>query len=204
MTTMMMHLGPCAVRFWHRFGFTHHQKAWCGRPDSAFGPAGRFTTWFGTRSRGANLRQNARHHPAHLSRRDRALFAFPRTQHRLAQVLAEQQLIAGTRHDPTPAFHLLRRAQVSRRPEQVLLEKAIAMLLGEALAIPGAHQLQGDVLVAGPDEPTFTRVAFGITGGFPQHADHTDLRLGRLAEMQETRTRLPCSSTPCHWAAAGP
>ncbi len=36
------------------------------------------------------------------------------------------------------------------------------MLLREALAIPGAYLLQGDVLASCPDEPTFARVAFGV------------------------------------------
>src|SRR5260370_15276182 len=58
------------------------------------------------------------------------------------------------------------------------------MLLREALAIPGAHLLQRHLLLASPDEPTFPWVAFGVTGGFPQHADHPDFRLRRLAEMQ--------------------
>src|SRR6266513_5090392 len=153
MRSIVRHLRPFAVRFWHRFGFTHYQKAWCGRPDSAFGPSGRFTTRFGSPSRCANLHQNGGHHPTHLSRRDRALLTFPRTQDRLAELLAQQQLIAGTRHDPTPAFDLLRRAQVRLGPQQVLLEIAVAMLLRETLAIPGAHLLQRDVLFAGPDEP---------------------------------------------------
>src|ERR1700682_133218 len=158
MRPICKHLGPFAVRFWHRFGFTHDQKAWRGCPDSTLGPAGRFTTRFGTRIRCAKLRQNAGHHPTHLSRRDRALLTFPWTQHRLAELLAEQQLIAGTRPDTTTAVHLLRRPQVGLGPEQVLFQIAVAMLLGEALAIPGAHLLQRDVLLAGPDEPTFTRV----------------------------------------------
>ena len=65
-----------------------------------------------------------------------------------------------------------------------MLEKAIAMLLGEALAIAGAHLLQRDLLLASPDEPTLTWIAFGVASGFPQHADHHHFDCGRLAEMQ--------------------
>ncbi len=136
MRAILRLLGPFPTRFWPRFGLFDYRKAGGGRPDSAFRPAGRFPTWFGTPSGCANLRQNAGHHAAHLSRRGRALFAFPRTQQRQAEGLAEQQLIAGTRYDPTPALHLLRGAQVRGRPEQILFEEAVAMLLGEALAIP--------------------------------------------------------------------
>src|SRR5713101_9916088 len=163
MRSISMQLGPFAVRFGHRFGFAHHGKAWCGCSYPACGPSGRFTTRFGSLSLCAKLQQNAGHRATHLSRRDRALCAFPRTQDSLAELFGQQQLIAGTRHDPTPAFHLFRRAQVCLGPEQILLEKAIAMLVRETLAIPGAHLLQRDVLVADPDEPTFAWVAFGLT-----------------------------------------
>src|SRR2546426_1092354 len=146
MTTISLHLGPFAVRFWHRFGFAHDRKAWGGCPLPTCGPAGRFSAWFGPRGGCAKLTQKARYHATHLPRSDRALFAFPRTQHRQAELLTEQQLIAGTGHDPTPTFDLLRGTQVRLGPEQLLLEEAIAMLLGEAFTIPGTHLLQGHLL----------------------------------------------------------
>jgi len=71
-----------------------------------------------------------------------------------------------------------------RLPEQVLLEKAVAMLVREAFAIGGTHLLQGHICFAGPDEPTDARVAFAVTGGVPQHADHAHFGLWSLAEMQ--------------------
>src|SRR6266567_9304252 len=184
MTTISRPLGPFAVRFWHRFGFAHDRKAWCGCPLPAFWPAGRFSAQFGPQGGCAKLRQKTRYHAAHLPRGDRTLCAFPRTQHRQAELLTEQQLIAGTGHDPAPAFDLLRGAQMRLGPEQVLLEKAIAMLLGEALAIPGAHLLQWHVLVAGPNEPTFAGVALGIPCGFPLHTDHAHFGLRSLPKMQ--------------------
>jgi hypothetical protein len=128
MTTISLHSSAFAVRFGHRFGFAHHRKAWSGRPDPPCGPSGRFSTRFGTLGRYAKLHQNAGHHPTHLPRRDCASCGLPWTQHRLAEWLSQQQLIAGTGHDPTPAFDLLRRAQVCLGPEQVLLQIAIAML----------------------------------------------------------------------------
>src|SRR5260370_40795672 len=173
MTLIVMYSSPFAVRFWHRFGFTHHRKAWRGRPLPAFAPPGRFSARFGRKGWCANLLQNGRHHATNLTRGDRALGAFPGTQDGQPKVFGHQQQITGTRHDPTPAFHLLRRAQVRVFPEQVLLEKAIAVLVGEALAVPGTHLLQGDVLFPSPDEPTDARVAFAVAGAVPVHPAHT-------------------------------
>jgi hypothetical protein len=112
MRPMVMQLGPFAARFWHWFGFFDHCKAWSGGSDPAFAPARRFSAWFARPGRCAKLLQNAGHDPAHLSRGGWALSAFPRTQHCQTGLLAQQQHIAGTGHDPTPAFHLLWGAQV--------------------------------------------------------------------------------------------
>src|SRR5437899_572470 len=182
-------LGPFAMRFWHRFGFFDHRKARSRCSDSAFAPPGRFSAWFGTRGRCAKLTQKTRHHPAHLPRGGRTLVAFPWTQDCHAERLGEQQLIAGTRYNPTPAFDLLGSAQMRLGPEQILLEEAIAMLLGETLAIPGAYLFQAHILTASPDEPTLARITLGVTGSCPQHADHTDFGLGCLLKMQVLPTR---------------
>src|SRR5207247_1650138 len=175
MTMISMQSGPFAVRFRHRFGFAHDGKAWCERPDSTFAPSRRFSARFGQQGRCAKLMQNAGHDTTNLSRRDRTLFAFPRTVDGQAEVFAQQQLIAGTCHKPTPAFHAAVVCASAPVPRASLaVPKAIAMLLREALAIPATHLLQWDVLLACPDEPTFAWVAFAVTGSFPLHADHTD------------------------------
>src|SRR5690348_7568251 len=188
MTTMVKPSGYFALRFWHLFGFAHHGKAWCRRPLPAFAPARRFSAWFGRQSWCAKLLQKAGHPSAHLLRGDRALFAFPRTQQSQAAVLTEQQQVASTSHDPTPAFHLFRGAQMGRRPEQVLLEEAIAMLLGEAPTIPRTDLLQAHFLRTGPDEPALARVALGIACGLPLHADHAYLQLWGLPKVQVVPT----------------
>ena len=182
-------LDPFAMRFWHRFGFFDHRKARSRRSDSAFAPTRRFSAWFGTRGRCAKLTQKAGHHPAHLPRGGRTLLAFPWTQGCHAKRVGEQQLIAGTRHNPTPAFDLLGSAQMRLGPEQILLEEAIAMLLGEALAIPGADLFQGHVLCAKPEEPTLARIAPGVTGGFPQHTDHAHFGLWGLPKIPRIAQR---------------
>jgi hypothetical protein len=120
MTPIARHLSPFAVRFGHRFGLAHHGKAWSGHSDLAFGPAGRFSTRFRPRGWCAKLTQKSGHHATHLSRSGRTLCAFPGTQQCHAERLSKQQLIAGTGHQPTPAFNLLRGAQVLLGPEQVL------------------------------------------------------------------------------------
>src|SRR5437588_347973 len=184
MTRLLMHLGPFALRFWHRFGFAYHRKAWgrCSLPT--FLPARRFSAGFGRSSRCANLLQNAGHHATHLLRGNRPLLAFPGTLKSESKLFAQQQLIASTGQQPTPAFHLFGGTQMRLFPKQILLEKTIAMFLREALAIPGAYLLQGHLLASSPHEPAFARVAFAVTGGFPLHADHTDLSLWGLSEMQ--------------------
>jgi len=88
-------LDPFAMRFWPRFGLFDHRKARSRRSDSAFVPAGRFSAWFGRRSRCAKLTQKAGHQPTHLSWGGRTPVTFPRTQGCHAQRLGEQQLIAG-------------------------------------------------------------------------------------------------------------
>ncbi len=115
MTMMLLHSSPFAVRFWHRFGFEHHRKAWRRRSNPTCGPSGRFSTRFGRFGRCANLHQNAGHHATYLSRGDRTLLAFPWTQNRLTEMLGQQQLIASTGHDPTPAFDLRRCAWVQSK-----------------------------------------------------------------------------------------
>ena len=208
MITLSLPSGPFAVRFWHRFGFPHHRKAWCERPLPAGMPAGRFSTRFGRHSRCANLLQNAGHRATHLSWGERTLVAFPGTQHRQAQVVAHEQQITGARHYPTPPLDLLRRAQMGAGPQQVLLEKAIAMLLREALAIPRTHLLQRHVFVAGPVNQLMrgsrlvSRAASRCTRITPTPASGASRKCSPF--QQQTTTRFPCSSVPSHWASAGP
>src|SRR5512142_293474 len=184
MTTMVSHSGRFAVRFWHLFGFAHHGKAWRRRPLPAFAPSGRFSAWFGRRSRCAKLGQNGGHDATNLSRSCGTRASFPGTQHHLSALLEQEQLITSAGDDPTPAFKLLRGAQTGLLPKQVLFEKAVAMFLREAPLVPRRHLLQRDVLVTDPHKPAFARIAFGVACRLALHADDTDLQLGPLAEVQ--------------------
>src|SRR6266446_8252136 len=50
-----VNLGPFATLFGHGFGFFDDRKAWGRGPDSAFGPARRFSTYFGCLGRRAKV-----------------------------------------------------------------------------------------------------------------------------------------------------
>jgi hypothetical protein len=171
-------------RFWDRFRLFDHRKAWSGRPLLAFAPSGRFSARFGHAGGCANQLQKAGHGPTHLPRRHRTLFALPRTHEGQIELFAQQQQIVRASHDPTPPFHLHGGAQMRPCPEQVLFEKAVAMLLGESLAIPRTHLLQGHVLFACPKEPTDAWVPFAVTGPIALYAKDTDLLLWHLAKVQ--------------------
>src|SRR2546421_6779371 len=120
MTRLLMHLGPFALRFWHRFGIAYHRKAWgrCSLPT--FLPARRFSAGFGRSSRCANLLQNAGHHATHLLRGNRPLLAFPGTLKSESKMFAQQQVIASTGQQPTPAFHLFGGTQMRLFPKQIV------------------------------------------------------------------------------------
>jgi len=188
MTSVERHLGSFAVCFWLWFRFAHDRKAWRRGSRPPFGPSRRVSPWFGRQCRCANLRQNARHPSSQLPWRDGSLVAFPRTHDGQPALLAEQHLIASTGHQPAPAFQLFGGAQVSLFPEQVLFEEAIAMLLGEPLAIPGTDLLQRYLWIACPEKPAFARVTLGVTSCFPLDTDHTDFGLGSLPKMHALPT----------------
>ncbi len=114
-----------------RWSLFDHGKARSRSSATPFRPSRRFSAWLGRTNRCAKLGQNAGHRPAHLLRCHRTLPRFPGTLHCLPQVASQAQLIAGTRYHPVPSLHLLRRAHPYLIPEQVLFEKAIAMLAAQ-------------------------------------------------------------------------
>ena len=69
------------------------------------------------------------------------------------------------------------------RPEQFLLEKAVAMFLGEASTILRSNLWQGDARIE-HHKPTHPRIALGAFGGFPLDLDHREVQLPVLLEMQ--------------------
>src|SRR5260370_27238060 len=69
------------------------------------------------------------------------------------------------------------------RPEQVLLEKAVAMLLREASTILLRYLRQGDDLIK-HHKPTHAWVPLGALGGFTFDTDHREVQLTMLLEVQ--------------------
>ena len=109
--------------FRHRLGLANHRIALSFRNAGPFCPSRRFSAWFGLFGRCAQRYQNGRHTSAHLPGSDHLLPSFPRSKVCLSKLTCQDQLIHGSGHDQTPAFKLLRTADASFGPEEILLEK---------------------------------------------------------------------------------
>jgi|GEM_PF-6585314 len=178
--------GPLFAFRWLLFDY---RKAGNRRPDPTFGPARRFSARLGRPHRCAKLGQKIGHRSAYLLRRHRTLLFFPRTRDGLPQIMSQPELLTGTRHDPVPSFHLLRRAHPHLIPEQRLFEQAIAMLVRKAALVPATHLLQRWLFVIRPNKPAFLWVALATTGRLSLHTQHTHLGLHRFLKMQVLPTR---------------
>src|SRR5207244_8626465 len=86
-----------------------------------------------------------------------------------------------------PALKLGRCADVHPRPEQVLLEKAVARLLGEASTVLLLNLRPGDAFIE-HHKPTHARIALAAFGGFPFDTDHREVQLTILLEVQVVPT----------------
>src|SRR5438034_5270503 len=147
------------------------------------GPSRRFSTRLAPMRRCAKLQQNRRHHPTHLLWGHRTILALPWALQGLPKVACQIQLVKNQSHQPTPQFKLLRRAHMHTRPEQLLFEEAIAVLLREAATILLWHLGQGKSGIE-HHEPTQLGVALGAFGGFAFDADHAEVQITVLLEMQ--------------------
>src|SRR5712692_7292546 len=113
----------------------HHREAWSRLGSKAFGPSRRFSAWLARTSWCANLQQNHRHHPTHLLGGQRTISRLPWSMQGLSQLACQIQLVKNQDQQPTPALKLGRRAHMHPRPEQLLLEKTVVVLLGETATI---------------------------------------------------------------------
>jgi hypothetical protein len=136
----------------------------------------------------AKLRQNRRHDPTHLPRRDRSLSSFPGVITRLPQGSCQAQLVHHDAHDQTPAFKLFWGTHMRLCPEQILFQVAIAMLMRKAppVAAPDCHQGNTHRVLIEGDKPTFARIPFGAFGTLTLHTHHANLHVTGLSEMQPT------------------
>src|SRR5260370_17932267 len=83
-----------------------------------------------------------------------------------------------------PAFKLRRGTQPGLCPQQGLLVKAIAMLVGIASAVAQGHFWHTGVRLAVPQKPTLARVAGPISGSMTQDAYDRHLKVSCLGQMQ--------------------
>src|SRR5450755_326200 len=162
---------------------THHREARSRFRSKAFGPSRRFSAWLARTSRCAKLPQNRGHHPAYLLWGHRTVAVLPWPMQRLPKLACQIQLVEHQSHQPTPPLKLLRSPHMHTSPKQVLLEKAIAVLLGEASPILLSNLRQGDDLIE-HDKPAHTRVPLGAFGRFPLDTDDGKLQITILLEMQ--------------------
>src|SRR6266446_6460159 len=183
-----VNLGPFATLFGHGFGFFDDRKAWGRGPDSAFGPARRFSTYFGCLGRRAQGGKNWGHGPADLlgSRRTRA--AFPGQATLLDQRTGQHQLVEHGSHQPSPALKLLRGAQAGPIPQQSLLAEAVTMLLRVAPLVERPDLSQRGWGWTYPEKPTHTGVALTVSRPKARETDHRPLNVTSLLQMQV----LPC------------
>src|SRR5438128_411348 len=161
----------------------HHREARSRRRSKAFGPSRRFSAWLARTSWCANLQQNHRHHPTYLLGSHRTIRRLPRSMQGLPQLTCQIELVKDQDHQPTPALKLSRRADMDTGPEQLLLEKAVVVLLREAATILRRHLRQGDDRIE-HHKPTHARIPLGALGGFPLDADHREVERTILLEVQ--------------------
>src|SRR5512135_30932 len=184
MTRISWPSGPFAPRFWHWLGFFDHRKAHWAPSRRPLTPARRFSACFGLFGRCAQLCQNSWHDSTHLPRGHHLSSPFPRPKARLTQRSRQHQLIHSRGYHQAPALKLSRRAHPCFRPEEILLEKAIGVLMREAVAIGCCHLLKRERSAANPAKPTLAWIASGSPGAFSQDAIDAHLDLSCLSEMQ--------------------
>src|SRR2546428_14008361 len=126
----------------------HHREAWSRLGSKAFGPSRRFSAWLARTSWCANLQQNHRHHPTYLLGSHRTIRRLPRSMQGLPQLTCQIELVKDQDHQPTPALKLSRRGDMDTGPEQLLLEKAVVVLLREAATLLRRHLAKGASAIA--------------------------------------------------------
>lgn len=184
MRSISRHSSGLAALFGHWFGLANHRIAFSFGNAGPFGPSRRFSASFRLFGRCAQLCQNGRQTPAHLSRSDDFSSSFPGPKTLLSKRARQDQLIHSSGHDQTPPLKLLRRAHMGFRPEQILLEKTIGVLMREAIAISRDDLTERQGNRASPAEPTLDRIALGPFGSFSQHSVDRYLNLSCLSKMQ--------------------
>src|SRR5579875_664449 len=184
MRLISRHSSRFTALFGHRFGLANHWIALRFRNAGSFGPSRRFSARFGPVSRCAQLCQNSKHASTYLPGSEHLLSAFPRSKAGLSQVASQNQLLHGRGYDQTPAFKLLWAAHPRFGSEQVLLEKAVGVLMREAVAIGRNHLAQRQGHLASPAKPAFARVTLGPFGPLSHDTVDAHFPLACLSKVQ--------------------
>src|SRR5215471_7976279 len=184
MTTIVEPLSPFTGPLRLGLGFFDHLKASWSPPRRAFGPARRFSAWFGHTSWCPKLLQNRRHDAAHLPGSDHLPTPFPGTIAGLPEGASQHQLVLCRSHQQTPALKLLWSAHMDLGPQRVLLEKAIGMLMRKAVLVAGHDFFQRQRSRLNPDEPTLPWIAPAAFGCRTQHPIDGQLHVTGLSKVQ--------------------
>src|SRR5215469_476741 len=184
MRSILIQSSRSATLFGFRFGLANHFIAWCRSNHRSFLPPWRFSARFGHTRWCTNLLQNGQHHPTHLPGSDQSRSSFPGTIQGLPQRAGQHQLVHGCGYHQAPALKLLRSAHAHFRPEEILLEKAIGVLVREAASIRRCHLSKRKLVQPDPNKPTLPGVAFGVMCSHAHDTIDDDFDLSRLSKMQ--------------------
>ena len=122
--------------------FTNHRMAGSGRGMEAFRPSRCLSPLLRRLGWCSQLVQKGGHRPSHLRQGQLRTTRFPRSVQSLDQRTRQDQQIVRTGNHPCPAFSALRGREPWDVPKQLLLVKAIAMLVRVAQAIRRADLSQ--------------------------------------------------------------
>jgi hypothetical protein len=155
-----------------------------------FGTPWRFSARLARTGGGANLRQNRGHHPTDLPWSHWTAFGLPGQQGLRSLGARQVQLGEGQRDDPTPEQKLGWGAHMDRRPEQILLPKAEAMLFRETQPLAFRDLLQRHQIIQG-EKPTHPGITLGPASRLALDSDHREFQLAILLEMHRVPATDP-------------
>src|SRR3989454_895314 len=150
----------------------------------ALGASRRFSAWLRWSRWGAQLHQKGGHGSSSLRQGQNRTTMLPGPVHPFDQGTCQHQLVVRTGQYLCPAFGLLWGAQTGLIPEQYLLVQPIAMLVRVAQPIGRTDLGQGRGLLALPDKPTDSGVAWAFAGPRTDDLDHAHLNRASGAQMQ--------------------
>lgn len=155
-------------------GFSDNWLAWGAFHGRSRRTSRRFSPTLGRTGRRAKLGNNLAHRTTHLAGRCRTTVSFPGASLLLHERSRKDEVIMHQTDQIRPALKLLGAAYPGGGPEQILFEKAVAVLLAKVASVQLRDLRQGRQVCAQPPEPGNPRVAFGATGTGTNHADDGD------------------------------